>query len=58
MERWGNPGSREFAMHQFGASVDAATSVEGITIASAGSVGWWWGTERHRDGEFFRYTVQ
>ena len=57
MERWGNPGSTEFAMHPFGASVDACTNIGGITIAAAGTVGWGWGTEGQSDGEFFRYTI-
>lgn len=57
MQRWGNPGSKEFAMHPFGASVDAATAVGDVTIASAGRVGWWWGTDRQGEGEFFRYTL-
>ena len=58
MERWGDPQSKEFALHPFGASVDEERTIGGLTIASAGCVGWWWGTERQREGEFFRYSIE
>jgi hypothetical protein len=58
MQRWGDPDSNGFALHDFGASVEAVTDVADITIASAGSVGWWWATDRQDDGEFFRYLIQ
>lgn len=58
MERWGDPQSKEFALYPFGASVDEETTIGGLTIASAGSVGWWWGTERQEEGEFFRYKIE
>lgn len=58
MERWGNPGSKVYELHRFGAAVAATGDVGGVTIASSGTVGWWWGTERQAHGEFFRYRLE
>ncbi len=55
--RWGNPGGGEFAAIPFGAAIDAHAEFGGITIATAGRVGWWWGTERQDEGEFFRFEI-
>ena len=57
MQRWGDPDSGGFAEHRFGASVDSLIEVAGVTIAGAGGVGWWWGTPRQEEGEFFRYRI-
>ena len=32
-------------------------SFAGLTIPSAGRVGWWYGTDRWAQGEFFRYRI-
>ncbi len=56
-QRWGNPDGGEFGLHPFGGSVLETDTVNGLTIATAGTAGWWWGTERQAEGEFFRYRI-
>jgi Family of unknown function (DUF6920) len=47
-DRWGDPdNSGTFAWHPF----------DGVTIPSAGRVGWFFGTDRWPGGEFFRYQI-
>ncbi len=56
--RWGDPDSTGmFTAIPFGGAVDEHADIDGITIASSGRVGWWWGTDRQAEGEFFRYRV-
>jgi hypothetical protein len=55
--RWGNPDGGEAGWHPFGGSVSQVSSFNGVSIAAAGSVGWWWGTDRQPEGEFFRYRI-
>lgn len=55
--RWGDPEPGVFDMHVFGGSIDAHSEFSGVTIATQGRVGWWWGTERQSEGEFFRYRI-
>jgi hypothetical protein len=57
MRRWGNPDGGSFAAIPFGATLDAHADFDGITIGAAGRVGWWWGTERQDEGEFFRFEI-
>jgi hypothetical protein len=57
MQRWGNPDGGAFAAIPFGAALDDHADVDGITIGAAGRVGWWWGTDRQDDGEFFRFEI-
>lgn len=56
-QRWGNPDSGEFGFYPFGGAVEEHADFDGVTIATVGRVGWWWGTERQADGEFFRYRI-
>jgi len=56
-QRWGDPEQDEFGFHPFGASVLELADVDGITIVSDGRVGWWWGTDRQAEGEFFRFSI-
>lgn len=56
-QRWGDPGGGPFDINAFGGDFQSHHSFSGVTIASAGRVGWWWGTSRWREGEFFRYRV-
>lgn len=56
-QRWGNPDQAAFDFHPFGAAVEKMERFGDITIVSAGRVGWWWGTERQDEGEFFRFTI-
>ena len=57
-DRWGDPSnSGEFGLHPFGGEVTEQRNFHGVTIPSAGSVGWYYGTDRWNEGEFFRYRI-
>jgi len=56
-QRWGDPDPDKHGFHPFGAAVEGYGRFGGITIVTAGRVGWWWGTERQEEGEFFRFTL-
>ena len=55
--RWGDPDGR-FGAHPFGGTVTQTAVFNAITIASAGTAGWWFGTDRQAEGEFFRYRIR
>jgi hypothetical protein len=57
LQRWGTPDNAPLGAYPFGGDVDAETTFDGVTIPSAGRVGWWWGTDRQDDGVFFRYRI-
>jgi hypothetical protein len=54
VNRWGNPGGEPFGRYPFGVSVQSETKFSGITIPSRFTAGWWRGTDREAQGEFFR----
>jgi len=57
-DRWGDPDSSgSFAWHPFGGQITGHGSFEGVTIPSAGRLGWFYGTDRWPAGEFFRYQI-
>jgi len=57
-DRWGDPdGTGIFAWHPFGGEITGCRSFDGVTIPSAGRVGWFFGTDRWPGGEFFRYQI-
>jgi hypothetical protein len=56
-QRWGNPDGEGFARCPFGGLAEAERTFDGVTIASQVRAGWWWGTDRQDDGEFFRATI-
>ncbi|MFF5213580.1 DUF6544 family protein [Streptosporangium sp. NPDC000396] len=57
-DRWGDPGNTgSWGRHPFGGEITAWATFGGITIPSAGRVGWFFGTDRWADGEFFRYRI-
>jgi hypothetical protein len=57
-ERWGDPdGGGRFGWHRFGGQITGYASFGGLTIPSAGRLGWFWGTEGWERGEFFRYRI-
>lgn len=56
-ERWGNPGGAPYGRYPFGVTVERERAFAGITIPSTFRAGWWWGTERQDDGEFFRAEI-
>jgi hypothetical protein len=57
VNRWGNPGGEPYGRYPFGVRVEAESRFGGITIPSVFLAGWWWGTERQREGEFFRAEI-
>jgi hypothetical protein len=54
MQRWGNPNGAPFGRYPFGVAIEAEQRFDGVTIGSVIRAGWWWGTDRQADGEFFR----
>ena len=57
VDRWGNPGGASFSRYPFGVCVEAESDFSGITIPSALRAGWYWGTDRQHEGEFFRAQI-
>lgn len=57
-ERWGDPGDTgSWAMHRFGVEVTGYQTFAGLSIPSEGRAGWFFGTDRWDEGEFFRYRI-
>jgi hypothetical protein len=56
-DRWGNPDGDGFGWHRFGGEITGYASFGGLTIPSAGRLGWHPGGDRWADGEFFRYRI-
>jgi len=57
-ERWGDPnGDGTFGLHPFGLVATGRTTFAGLSVPATGRVGWYPGTERWADGEFFRYQL-
>jgi hypothetical protein len=57
MQRWGNPDGVPFGRHPFGVAIEAEETFAGVTIGSVLRAGWWWGTDRQSEGEFFRARI-
>jgi len=58
LDRWGDPDDTgDFGLHPFGMDVTATATFSGLTIPSEGRVGWFHGTPRWMEGEFFRFHV-
>lgn len=57
LQRWSNPDGGPFDYHPFGVTVEAEHTFAGLTIASTVRAGWWWGTDRQDEGEFFRARI-
>ena len=57
MQRWGNPGGQPFGRYPFGVAIEAEETFGGVTIGSRLRAGWWWGTDRQAEGEFFRARI-
>jgi hypothetical protein len=56
--RWGDPDdSGVWGVHPFGFEVTGYATLEGVTIPSAGRAGWFYGTDRWEEGEFFRSEI-
>ena len=57
-DRWGDPeGSGTWRHHPFGFEVTGWATFGGVTIPSAGRAGWFYGTDRWKEGEFFRSQI-
>ncbi len=57
LQRWGNPDGHPYGRYPFGVTVHSERSVGGITIPATFTAGWWHGSDRQADGEFFRATI-
>ena len=57
MQRWGNPNGEPFGRYPFGVTMQQESTFAGITIPSVFRAGWWWGSDRQPDGEFFRARI-
>jgi hypothetical protein len=57
MQRWGNPNGAPFGRYPFGVAIEAEQTFAGVTIGSVLHAGWWWGTDRQAEGEFFRAQI-
>jgi hypothetical protein len=56
LDRWSDPqGTGTFGLYRFGHELTRYSTADGVTIPSAGRGGWFYGTDRWREGEFFRY---
>jgi hypothetical protein len=57
-DRWGDPdGTGTWGLHPFGGEVTASATFDGLTIPSSGRFGWYFGTNRWDQGEFFSYQI-
>ena len=57
MQRWGTPGGGSFGRYPSGVTVGDERTDRGATLPATGPAGWWWGTDRQGDGEFFRARI-
>jgi hypothetical protein len=57
-DRWDDPdGGGRFGWHRFGGEITGYRSFGGLAIPAAGRLGWFPGTGRWPEGEFFRYRI-
>jgi hypothetical protein len=57
-QRWGDPDrTGTFGLHPCGGEVTSYASFGGVSTPSAGRAGWFYGTDRWPEGEFFRYQI-
>jgi hypothetical protein len=58
LDRWGDPRNEgAWAYHPFGFEVTAYSTFDGVTIPSSGRAGWFYGSDRWSEGEFFRSEI-
>lgn len=58
IKRWGNPGdTKKWNYHTFGVQIEKEGLYNGVMIPLKGNAGWWFGTDKYDDGEFFRFNV-
>ncbi len=58
LPRWGSPDKNAHQIHTFGVMCEAETTFGGYTVPSTMRAGWWLGTERWAQGEFFRCRIE
>lgn len=57
-DRWGDPDETgTFGVHPFGGEFSGYQTFHGLTVPSSGRMGWFYGTERWEDREFFRFQI-
>jgi hypothetical protein len=57
-QRWGDPDrTGSYGLHPFGVEVTGYAAFGGVSVPSAGRAGWFYGTDRWPEGEFFRYQL-
>jgi hypothetical protein len=57
-DRWGDPDrSGVWGLHPFGGEVTGYRTFSGLTVPSAGRIGWFYGTDRWSKGEFYRFQL-
>jgi hypothetical protein len=57
-DRWGDPDhTGAWAWHSFGGEVTRHRTFGGVTVPSAGRVGWFFSTDRWPAGAFLRYQI-
>lgn len=58
IQRWGNPEeSNVFDYHSFGVNIEQESFHGGVVIPTKGNAGWWFGSEKYKRGEFFRFKL-
>jgi hypothetical protein len=57
-QRWGDPDrTGAFGLHPCGGAATAYATFGGVSVPGAGRAGWFYGTDRWAEGEFFRYQL-
>lgn len=57
LPRWGSPDKQSYREHRFGVEMRGEQTFGGYTVPGEMSAGWWYGSDRWADGEFFRCTI-
>jgi hypothetical protein len=57
-QRWGDPDhTGTWGLHPCGGEVTGSATFDGVSVPSTGRAGWFYGTDRWSQGEFFRYQI-
>jgi len=57
LPRWGDPEGGGFRYESFGGLIEDERTFAGVTVPTAFRLGWYWGSDRFAEGEFFRATI-
>ena len=56
--RWGDPDhTGTFGLYPCGGDVTSYAAFGGVSVPRTGRAGWFYGTDRWPEGEFFRYQI-